>query len=439
MLPHVDGVDDDLLARLVGGIEGNVVEDALHHRREPPRTDIFDGGVHLDRDIGDGVDRVGGEFEIEAFGLHQRDILFDEAGLRLGKDAAEIVARERAKLDPDGKPALKLGQKVRGLGDVERARGDEQDVVGLHRPVFGADGRALDQRQEIALHAFAADIGADALRARADLVDLVEEDDAVILDVPDRLLHDHVAVDQLVGFLAQENVEGIAHGDLARLGARAEGFAQHVGKIDHADLAAGHAGDLEGRHRRRIGDLDLDLAVVELARAQTLAEGLAGRERCARADQSVEHALLGIELGLGGDLFALGIAHEPDARFEQIAHDLIDVAADVTHFGEFGGLDLDEGRARELGQAPRNLSLADAGRADHEDVLGQNLLAHVLVELLPAPAIAERDGDGALGVALTDDVAVELGDDLAGGKTGHRYLTRYLPVSSVSTTTSSLV
>ncbi len=143
-----------------------------------------------------------------AFGLHQRDILLDEARLRLGEDAAEIVARERAELDTDGKPALKLGQEVGGLGDVERAGRDEENMVGLHRPVFGADGRAFDQRQEVALHAFAADIGADALRARADLVDLVEEDDAVILDVPDRLLHDHVVVDQLVGFLAQENVEG---------------------------------------------------------------------------------------------------------------------------------------------------------------------------------------------------------------------------------------
>ena len=34
-------------------------------------------------------------------------------------------------------------------------------------------------------------------------------------------------------------------------------------------------------------------------------------------------------------------------------------------------------------------------------------------ELLAAPAVAERDGDGALGVVLADDVAVELGDGLA--------------------------
>ena len=44
---------------------------------------------------------------------------------------------------------------------------------------------------------------------------------------------------------------------------------------------------------------------------------------------------------------------------------------------------------------------------------GQNLLAQLVVELLAAPAVAERNGDRALGVALADDVAVELGNDLA--------------------------
>src|SRR5207244_13305932 len=42
-----------------------------------------------------------------------------------------------------------------------------------------------------------------------------------------------------------------------------------------------------------------------------------------------------------------------------------------------------------------------------------------------APAVTERDGDRALGVMLADDVAVELGDDLAGGEVSHvRYAGR---------------
>ena len=52
----------------------------------------------------------------------------------------------------------------------------------LHRPVLGRDRRALDQRQQVALHPLAGDVGAAGLGAGADLVDLVDEDDAVLLD-----------------------------------------------------------------------------------------------------------------------------------------------------------------------------------------------------------------------------------------------------------------
>ena len=83
----------------------------------------------------------------------------------------------------------------------------------------------------------------------------------------------------------------------------------------------------------------------------------------------------------------------------QIAHDLLDVAADIADFGEFGRFDLDERRLRQLRQPARDFGLADAGRADHQDIFRQHFLAQFVGELLPAPAVAQRDGDGALGVA----------------------------------------
>ncbi|MNY82687.1 hypothetical protein D3C86_2249400 [compost metagenome] len=38
---------------------------------------------------------------------------------------------------------------------------------------------------------------------------------------------------------------------------------------------------------------------------------------------------------------------------------------------------------------------------------------------MAAPAVAERNRHGALGLMLADNIAVELGNDLAGGKSGH--------------------
>ncbi len=110
---------------------------------------------------------------------------------------------------------------------------------------------------------------------------------------------------------------------------------------------------------------------------------------------------------------------QADADLDEIADDLLDVAADIADLGELGRFDLHEGRAGQLGQPARNLGLADAGRADHQDVLGHHLFAQSAFQLLAAPAVAQRNGHGALGVVLADDEAVQLGDDFAGGKGGH--------------------
>ena len=116
---------------------------------------------------GDLGDRVLGKIEGDALGGHQRGVLLDQAGLGLDQDAAQVVAAQRLQLDPDRQAALQLGQQVRGLGEVEGAAGDEQDVVGLDRTMLGRDGCPLDQGQQVALHALAADVGAHrGLRAR---------------------------------------------------------------------------------------------------------------------------------------------------------------------------------------------------------------------------------------------------------------------------------
>ena len=135
------------------------------------------------------------------------------------------------------------------------------------------------------------------------------------------------------------------------------------------------------------------------------------------AHQGIEHPLLGGQMRLGlHDLAPPVLLDEADPDLDQVAHDLLHVAADIADLGELGRLDLEERRVGEPRQPARDLRLAAAGRPDHQDVLGRHLLAQRPVELLPPPAVAQRDGDGALGVVLADDVAVEFGDDFAGRK-----------------------
>ena len=129
--------------------------------------------------------------------------------------------------------------------------------------------------------------------------------------------------------------------------------------------------------------------------------------------QQVQQAFFGVALGALADFVEALLAHHVDGDLHQIADHGFDVAADVADFGELAGLHLQERRIGELRQPARELGLAHAGGPDHEDVLGHHLIGHLRLQLLAADAVAESDGDGALGVGLADDVFVELADDLA--------------------------
>ena len=206
---------------------------------------------------------------------------------------------------------------------------------------------------------------------------------------------------------------------LASLRAALKGLAENVAKRKGGD-AAGNIGHFEHWPARAGGgDFDFDLLVVEFAGAVFPAKAFPRRRLGGGTDQRVEHAILGRELRARLDALAAAFLDEADRHLDEIAHDLLDVAADIADLGEFRGLDLQEGRVGEPRQPARDLGLAAAGGADHQYVLWQNLLAHLTFETEPAPTVAQRDGDGALGRRLSDDVAVEFGNNLARREIGH--------------------
>jgi hypothetical protein len=66
-------------------------------------------------------------------------------------------------------------------------------------------------------------------------------------------------------------------------------------------------------------------------------------------------------MGARLDVLAHLLAHQADGDLDQVADDLLDVAADIADLGELGRLDLDERRTGKARQAARYLGLADAG------------------------------------------------------------------------------
>jgi hypothetical protein len=133
--------------------------------------------------------------------------------------------------------------------------------------------------------------------------------------------------------------------------------------------------------------------------------------RAHAGQQRIEHAFLGGVLRAHADLVHLLLARALHRDLHQVAHDRIDVAPDVAHLGELRRLDLDERRVREPREAPRDLGLAHARGADHEDVLRRDLGAQRLGHLRAPPAVAKRDRHRALGRGLAHDELVELVDD----------------------------
>ena len=371
-------------------------------------------------------DAFGQKFERHPLGRQQRLVLPDQRGVGLREDGFKVLHRQGFQLHPDRKAPLQLGDQVAGLGQVERTGGDEQDMVSFDHAIFGGHRGAFHQRQQVALHALARHVGTAGFLARRHLVDLVDENNAILLGVLDGAGPDLFLVHQFAGLFLGEQLERLGDLELARaalvLPQLAEHAAQLLGHLLHARRAH------EFHLGTALGQVDLDVLVIEAAFAQLFAKHLARRAvrgrlapcGAGRRNQHVQDAIFGRIFGAGAHLLHLGLARLLDGHLGQVADDGIHILAHIAHLGELGGLHLDEGRIGQARQAPGDLGLAHAGGPDHENVLGRDLLAQAAFDLLAAPAVAQRNGHGALGAGLADDVAVKLGNDFLGCHGRHR-------------------
>ena len=171
-------------------------------------------------------------------------------------------------------------------------------------------------------------------------------------------------------------------------------LAEHAAQLLGHLLHAGRAHDFQLRPRlrpvrarcpcRRAGP-----RAASCGRPGAPCPPAAGSAGARRRDQHVQDALLGGVLGARAHLAHLGHARLLHGHLGQVADDGVHVLADVADLGELGRLDLDERRVGQPRQPARDLGLAHAGGADHEDVLGRDLAAQLLVHLLAAPAVAQ--------------------------------------------------
>src|SRR5262245_35366616 len=88
-------------------------------------------------------------------------------------------------------------------------------MIRAHESVTRVDRGAFDNRQDVALHAFAAHIGTMAAPTPRDLVYLIPEDDAATLYAFDRHARHLIHIDQLLRFLLSQVIHRFAHAHFA--------------------------------------------------------------------------------------------------------------------------------------------------------------------------------------------------------------------------------
>src|SRR5690606_31931205 len=94
-----------------------------------------------------------------ALSFKQRFVLLRQSVLWFGQDAYKILFGKVCQFDTDRKAPLEFRNQVGGFGNMERARGDEQDVVGLDDPVFCIHRTSFHNGEKVALDTLTADVG----------------------------------------------------------------------------------------------------------------------------------------------------------------------------------------------------------------------------------------------------------------------------------------
>src|SRR5579871_4346283 len=274
---HVVGIHAHGFLRHVGCLEGDVFEQPLQHGMQSPGADVLATPVDLGGHAGKLGDGVVPEFDGHALGGHQGHVLASQGVARLREDALEVLFGQVLQLDADGQAALQFGDKVGRLGDVESARGDEKDVVGADRAIFRGDGRTLDDRQDVALHALARYVrsaaGGRPAGRPGDLIYLVHADDAALLGAVNGVAHQGVTIYQALGLFLGKDLLRLGDGHLALLVLLGQEAPQRLHVHAHL-LDALRREDLHERHALRLFDHDLDLLAVPSAGSHLLADAL---------------------------------------------------------------------------------------------------------------------------------------------------------------------
>ena len=242
---------------------------------------------------------------------------------------------------------------------MEGARGNEENVIRLHHAVLRVDGRPFDDRQQVALYAFAGDVRTTRACWRPAILSISSRKTMPLCST--RSIASRARFCWSTSFSASSamrisRASPIAHLPTLRLAA--EESRHHLLDVDAHLLDALRREDLEGRERTAPS------TSTSISRSSSRPRPASGRA-CRGSPPSglrVAGSATNRRAGGGGGSgrrmsrtrsrafrsavsrfsFRLLVAHQLHADLGEIANHRLHVPADVADLGELGGLDLDE-------------------------------------------------------------------------------------------------
>ena len=105
----------------------------------------------------------------------------------------------------------------------------------------------------------------------------------------------------------------------------------------------------------------------------------------------------------------------------KVTDNAVHIPSHIADLGKLGSFHLYKGSIYQLRQTAGNFGLAYTGAANHEDVLGDDVLLHGLLQMSSPPAVADGYSHRLFRLCLPYDIFVQLGNDLPGSKLCHVY------------------
>ncbi|MBM2842912.1 MAG: hypothetical protein HW404_749 [Anaerolineales bacterium] len=359
------------------------------------------------------------------------------ADLRAGRDFVHHV--EQHALDDRAQPAgAGLARHRQIGGGVERRRGElERHLVHFEQALVLSHQRIARLGQDRAQRRPVERFDADGHRQAADQLG----DQSVV--------HQVVGVDQPQQF-------GLAHrGRVLRVACSGE--AEAAASADAVADDFGQPAERPAADEQDVARVDLDELLLGML-APALRRNV-DRGALDDLEQRLLHPLArdvardaGIVARLAGDLIdlvqvddaALGPLDVEVGRLQEPQQDVLDVFADVTGFGQGGGVADAERHVQDARQRLRQQGLAAAGRSDEQDVALLQLDFGVAAGGDALVVVVDGHRQDTLGVILPDDVLGQLVVDLlrrqgGAGRAGRMTAVAHIPFQDVAAQVDAFV